>query len=415
MMTTTENLKLYLRRLITFSEPTWREWIIYFTLFTILHIPGILNFYQNDGTQNAYLKFAESILNGDFSLPEMSSYNDMIKYNGKYYLPYPPFPAFILLPLVLLFDSHNVNTVFIALLLSCLNLFLFYKIFKKIGIRWYLINWLLLGFFFGTGYWFAIFTSHHVYSFAHITATSISLLVINELLGKKRWFLVGVLIGLCFLTRQFLFLYMILAIGFLWTSSENSQVFQKWKETLKLTIGFSTFVFLYLVYNYYRFNNPFDTGYAYILYNGVLAHRVNDFGVFSYKYVPFNFYSSVFKGFNIEFEGLQMLSIKDMDLWGTSVLASSPFVVASCCAKWKKELRISAWLTIILIFTGTLFYHNNGFQQINTMRFSLDFMPVLFLLIALGANRMQGWLFKSMIIYAVLLNIISFTIHYLYQ
>ena len=104
-----------------------------------------------------------------------------------------------------------------------------------------------------------------------------------------------------------------------------------------------------------------------------------------------------------------------MDLWGTSLLAASPFLIASLKAEWPRILKISAWLTMLLILTGQLFYHNNGFHQINTSRFSLDFLPLLFVLTALGLNHLPKWLFKGMILYAVLLNIISFLIHSLYQ
>jgi hypothetical protein len=121
------------------------------------------------------------------------------------------------------------------------------------------------------------------------------------------------------------------------------------------------------------------------------------------------------KGFNIEFQGKDYLSIKDMDLWGTSLLAASPFFIASLKAEWPKTLKIASWLTIILILTGQLLYHNNGFHQINTSRFALDFLPLLFVLTACGVNHIPKWLFKGMVLYAILLNLISFIIHSIYQ
>ena len=151
------------------------------------------------------------------------------------------------------------------------------------------------------------------------------------------------------------------------------------------------------------------------MYIGVLGERVNEYGVFSVKYFLFNLYSVLIKGFNIEFDGKTYLNIRDMDLWGTSLLAASPFLIASVKAKWPKILKVSAWVTIILILTGQLFYHNNGFHQINTSRFTLDFLPLLIVLTALGAKHIPRWLFKGMIGYAIILNVISFLIHYFYQ
>ncbi|HLZ87829.1 MAG TPA: hypothetical protein VKQ52_11330, partial [Puia sp.] len=60
-------------------------------------------------------------------------------------------------------------------------------------------------------------------------------------------------------------------------------------------------------------------------------------------------------------------------------------------------------------------YHNNGFEQINTMRFSLDFLPLLFVLAVLGQKDIPAWLMKGMIGYAVFLNLLSFLIHFMYQ
>jgi len=180
-----------------------------------------------------------------------------------------------------------------------------------------------------------------------------------------------------------------------------------------LSVG--SFVILYLLYNYARFGNPLDTGYNHIIYIGVLSDRVQQYGVFSTKYLLFNLYSTLIKGFNIEFEGKTYLKIKDMDSWGTSLLSASPFLIASIKAQWPKILKYSAWVTISIIYIGQLFYHNNGYQQVNTSRFCLDFLPLLIVLVSLGISKMPLWLTKAMVTYAILLNIVSFIIHLLYQ
>src|SRR6202000_1665439 len=121
----------------------------------------------------------------------------------------------------------------------------------------------------------------------------------------------------------------------------------------------------YLVYNFLRFGNPLDPGYAYINYNGLLKERVVRYGVFSTKYFLFNCYSFFIKGFNVVFQGPGLLNVSDMDLWGTSLLSSSPFLVASLRTRWTLFPRMMAWVTILLVLLGQLFYHNNGYVQIN--------------------------------------------------
>ena len=49
------------------------------------------------------------------------------------------------------------------------------------------------------------------------------------------------------------------------------------------------------------------------------------------------------------------------------------------------------------------------------MRFSLDFLPLLFVLTILGLKDIPTWLWKGFVTYAVVLNVLSFVIHFLYQ
>jgi hypothetical protein len=338
-----------------------------------------------------------------------------VHYGNHYYLPYPPLPSVILMPFVAIFGASQVNTVAIATLISCINLYLLYKILVQLLIPQAYFNWLLLAFIFGTGYWFALFTSHHVYAFAHIISILFQFLLINEVLGKKRWWLAGIYIGCTFLTRQFTVFYALFALAYLLYSYKEPGKKLQLMPVLQLILPIGFFIIIYMAYNYLRFGNVFNTGYDYILFIGVLKERVDHFGVFNIRYFLFNLYSVLIKGFNIEFKGNTYLNIKDMDLWGTSLLAASPFLVASFKAQWPKYIKVGAWITVLIILTGQLFYHNNGLEQVNTSRFTLDFLPLLFVLTALGASSIPKWLFKGMVVYAVLLNILSFAIHFIYQ
>jgi hypothetical protein len=241
------------------------------------------------------------------------------------------------------------------------------------------------------------------------------LLIINELLGSRRWWLVGFFIGCTFLTRQFTIVYVLFAAGYMYYISRAERRGVSTKNIFGLLSPIAICAGVYLFYNYLRFGNFLDSGYRHINFIGVLKERVDHYGVFSIRYFLFNLYSTLIKGFNIEFQGNTYLNIKDMDLWGTSLLAASPFIIASVKAEWPKTLRISAWATILVILVGQLFYHNNGFEQVNSSRFTLDFLPLLIILMALGISKLPMWLAKAMICYAVLLNVVSFIIHLLYQ
>lgn len=404
-----------IKKLFLFESPTYIDWVIYFTVFVIVQIPAIINFYYNDGSHNAYIQFAESLIHGNFSLPVTADVGDLSVYNGKVFLPYPPLPGLILVPFVALFGAAHVNTVAIATVMSCFCLYFIYKTFSRLNVDKDIIPWLILAVFFGTGFWFALFTTHHVYAFAHITSFLFQLLLINEITGKRRWWLVGLFIGCSFLTRQFTIFYIFFVAGYMLYLHRTGKNKLKLTNIISLGLPICFFVALYLLYNYARFENAFDSGYTHVVFIGILKNRVQEYGIFSPRYVLYNLYCTLIKGFNIQFQGKTYLNIKDMDLWGTSLLSASPFLVASFKAHWPKLLKVSAWLTIVVILVGQLFYHNNGYEQVNTSRFTLDFLPLLIVLTSLGIGKIPPWLTKGMICYAVGLNIISFIIHLIYQ
>lgn len=380
---------------------------------------------MNDpGNSNAYAFLSKSLCRGHLFLsPSDLNYvkgtnvldnGDLIFFHNKYYLPYPPAPAILLIPFVLLTGGF-VNGVLVAVLLSCLNLVLLYKILLKNGVDEKYISWVIYGFIFGTGYWYVLLTSHHVYGFAEIVSVTGVLLLFNELFGKSRAFLMGIYLGIAFLSRQFTVLIALFVVGYFINTFLISSMEKKTRWFIRkmfffsLSLGFC--ILLYFIYNYARFGNIFDTGYKNIVFIGTLKERVDQYGVFSSHYVLYNLYSYLFKGFNIEFTGNGLLHVKDVDLYGSALFVASPFLIASFKSGWTKILRSFAWVTIGLIFIGLLFYHNNGKDQVNTCRFTLDFLPLMLILVGLGAKNIPQWLFKGMVSYSILLNIIALGVH----
>ena len=105
-----------------------------------------------------------------------------------------------------------------------------------------------------------------------------------------------------------------------------------------------------------------------------------------------------------------MLAFSGLDKFGTSLLAASPFVIAAFRAKGEKVTLFCTWAGVVLPLIHALFYHNNGYIQYNMQRFSLDFMPILIILIAKGFSNsspdLQSY-WKGMIIYSIVLNVIT--------
>jgi len=410
---------------ISFKKLTPVGWSLIFVVFFSIHIPAIRH---AQGIMNDYEVLARSICKGNFwfkesDLPfvkgtEIPDTGDLIFYQDKYYLPYPPAPAFLLIPFVLM-SKGPINCVFIAVILGFLSILLLYSIFIRLSIPPRQILWLIFGFTFGTSYWFVLLSAHHVYGFAEMVSVAAVLLALNELLGKRRSILMGLFITIAFLSRQFTIIIGVFIIGYLFNqyalTPKQKNLKTLWKKAFLFCTTVGVGVVLYCLYNYTRFQNPLDTGYSHINFLGVLKERVNQYGVFSPHYVLYNIYNYLFKGFNIDFQGKMMLQIKDVDLFGSALLVSSPFLVASFKSTWDKIPKVVAWVSIALIFTGLLFYHNNGKDQVNACRFTLDFLPLMIVLTALGIKNIPSWLFKGLVSYSVILNAIALFIHFYYH
>lgn len=400
----------YVNRLLRFENLERKDWFVFFGFFFALNLPALYNHYHRPH-ENAYVFFAESLLRGDLTLTGMHYYGDLVSFNGQYYLPYPPLPSLVLLPFVFLFGADT-NVVLISIFISFANFVLLYRILSRLRIEQPVLSWSLMAFFFGTSYWYAFFTTHSVYAFAHICSLLFQLLFLHELLGSRRAWLMGVYIGCSMLCRQFTVFYMVIPLAvivFSWDLTWKG----KFRQLTALVLPFAILAGGYLYYNFIRFGDPFDTGYGNIVYIGEAKERVEMHGVFSIKYVLFNLYTHLLKGFNIVFEGKGMLHLKDMDLWGTSLLSASPFIVFALRRNVQVPYRVWIWLSIVLIFSGILFYHNNGYHQVNAMRFTLDFLPLLMILLAAGVRMADMWIFRGMVIYSVMINAIAFIIHYL--
>lgn len=397
-------MKKFLLEVWQLKNINWKHWLFIFTLLFIVHAPLFLS--KKSSTNLAVLQ-AEAFLQSRLDIPDY--YWDASVFEGKYYVSFPPFPSIITLPFAAIF-GEGVNSLFISILLTCLSMYLFERILTKLIGNHAMKKWLFLSFFFGTGYWVTLLTSHHINGYAHVVCTAMVFLLLNELLGKQRTVLIGLYFGFAFLSRQMTLFYGFIILYYLVFNQPNKK--EGLKKLLATAATFLIICIPYFLFNYLRFHNFLETGYQYLQYESATIHaRVLQYGLFNIHYFPSNFYYMFLKGHNILFKGNDLLSLGGIDQFGTSLIMASPFVIGSLKATEKRAFLISFWVTIIFILAGILLYHNNGWMQVNTQRFSLDFLPALMILVALGHQKIPDWLFRGLVIFAIGLNCFSFVIH----
>lgn len=355
------------------------------------------------GSENLYAHQAAAFLVG--RLDVSAALQDAALFQGKTYVPFPPLPALLLVPAVALLGVEHVPVVAIALVLTGLGSYALVRTLQSLGVapRWVIIA--AVGFFFGTAYWSALRVSERVWFFAHIVAVTFGLLALHQALVQRSGVLSGLFLSCAFLSRQMTIYWApFLAIALWRAEAENAK--QQHRRLIAFIAALGVGVGAYLAFNFARFGDPFEAGYRYIPLTGHLAERVNRYGLFHPAYIPFNATYLFLQGFHLEFAPPDYLHVKGLDPFGTSLFAASPFVFAALGARWERPMIAGAWASMALIVAHTLLYHNNGMLQWNAQRFTLDFLPITTLLVALGAPYCPRFLVGTTF-YAVVLNAFS--------
>ena len=126
--------------------------------------------------------------------------------------------------------------------------------------------------------------------------------------------------------------------------------------------------------------------------------------------MPFNLAYLLFQGPHLIFGGPDNLKYLGVDAAGTALPLASPFLLAVFGAKASEKVpgRLLRMIGIVvaLILIPTLFYYNNGYQQINCQRFTLDFLPLLVVPLVLGLKRLGELPWRALVLWSVLLNAI---------
>lgn len=387
------------------KTPRSRTWLLALVLLASLTFfvwPALV---RAKGQFNLHVLQAQAWLQGRTDVPP--GMTDLSIIDGKNYVSFPPFPSLVVLPWVAAAGTQATNTVLLAIVLSGLNIALLLGICKAWQVDSAIAGWATAGFILGTAYGQAVFASGGVWNFSHVVSVTCGLLAIFLAKRTGLGVLAGLFIGLSFLTRQLTIFMAVFVAVILWQHPRLAQPRGRWLQLGLFAGAVAMCVLIYLGYNAMRFGNPFETGYAAMPLSGFLKERFDFHGLFNVRYVPFNLYYLLLAGFQLTFEPPAFLRPAGLNPFGTSILVASPFLFSAFLARGNRPLLISAWASIALIIVPQLFYYNNGWVQFNAQRFTLDFWPVLFVLIVLGAQYAPRWLWRAAIVFAIALNVVT--------
>lgn len=359
---------------------------IFFSVFLIYFIFSN----QKSAIYNHHVYLADAFLKGAVEIKNPPSWhNDVAHFKGKIYSIYAPMPAILLLPLVV-FQGLAANEALLNLFLGALGVTLFFLILKKLKFTTSFSLWLVSLYAFGTLHFFSS-VHDQTWWYAYVVVELFFLLIIYEILGKKRPFLIGLFIGAAYLTRlETIFILPLVLIILNWGKIS-------WQKTLSLLLGILPGFLTHSYYNFIRFGNIFETGYSIFVRSD--PSSVIPYGLFSLKYFPFNFKTYFLTGPEI----ISKFPYLKPSWMGMSIFLVTPALLYILKAMKKEPLIIGAWLTVILMAIPSLTYFLPGWTEFG-WKHSVMFTPLLMLLIARGMNGKLNFLGKILIILSIIVN-----------
>jgi hypothetical protein len=361
----------------------------------------LIGFAYEGGQQ--FSNLANAFLHGhlNFLSPIGGRGQDPLLYHGKVFWGEGPLPAILLMPFVALFKVFHLffyqGYIKWALLLGVL--FFIYKLARKLTFSYEDSLILAIGFVLGSVF-IGVVSVSSSWLYAQVVVTFLLFWSLYEFYYLRRWWLIGIICGLILMTRATASPIIIFYLLELWQTKSFRVMTQKYREFLKLGLPFGIAVILVCLYNYGRFGSPFNGGYQYqLLFSDSAVSR--SYGVFSLVHIPTNFYAA--------FLSTPLTVVKNSSSWllrfpyiqnnpyGMSMFITSPYLLYLFTQKWKaydKQARNLIIATLISCIWVLSFY-GIGKQQFG-YRYSLDFLPGLFMLFMLIYRKNHDFLSQGM-------------------
>jgi hypothetical protein len=346
-----------------------------------------------------------------------------------YFVSFPWFPAVLMLPFVAIFGMKFNDVIFTACI-GALNPVLVFFVLRRLTAlklsRRKLSEdlWLVACFAFGTVHFYSSVLGQVWYT-AHIVGVMLTCLYVLAALEGRHPILAGLCLGLGFVTRTPIPFIFPLALGEIlrrnlkpagadamnpggdachrpplipWIRSYLPRI--GWSPTIRQLTLFAlpmlAIAAAACIVNYLRFDSPLEFGHYYL--NVRWSERIQRWGLFNFHFLARN--------------AAVMLTLLPR------IMTRSPYVKVSWHGLgiffttplfgyliWpRKRSPIQPWLylSILLPMILHLFYQNSGWVQFG-YRFSLDYMILLFCLLAVGGRKL-GIFAKLLIIFGVVVN-----------
>jgi hypothetical protein len=359
-----------------------------------------------------FFYLADAFIHGRTWLEFRPGPYDVIQGGSRYFVPFAPFPAIALMPLVAITGAVTADQLEsgIDAILGGGAVWLCWVLLGRIGVARLVDRfWLVVLFAFSTPLWWVTLRGG-VWHTGQIIATILTLGCLIELWGRRRPVIVGLLAGAAFLTRAPLAFavpfYLLLVDP--WLAEERPAepglraAIRRWpvRRWALLAAGILPSIGFFFWYNAARFGSPLESGYALAALPAWLEAERRQ-GLFSLAHVPMN----------IDYLFLHLPSVipdppfLKPDGLGLSVFLTSPGLALAAFADWRSPRARLLLGTAVAVLVPTLLYYGGGWLQYG-YRYFLDSVPFLVALAGLAVARSGrlSWWWRGAIAFGVLVN-----------
>ncbi len=322
---------------------------------------------------------------------------DWARVGDRFYVSFPPFPAVVMLPFVAL-HGYQFNDTSFTVFFGALNILLFFLLLERLSRsgdsprsrKENLFLALMMGF--GTVHFWACLRGE-VWFTAQTMGVTLTCLYLLFAHQARRPFLAGLMLACASLTRTplaFAFVFFLFELLFPDGRFDRDVLGVRRRETLKKGLLFAApllvFAAVMMWLNWTRFGSPLEFGHSHLWNNRVNAW-VDNFGLFHPHYLQQNLKAA--------FLALPTFSARPLNIGfdghGMSIFLTTPLFLLLLWPRRRARLSRALWASVVVVALPALFYQNDGYFQFG-YRFSLDWTPFLFLLLAIGARKMD-WKF----------------------
>lgn len=351
-----------------------------FFLFATFAIICIIYFLSSPGHTpfDYFTRLSRAFLQGKYYLTENPSWLSELIPAGvnRFFVVYPPMPAVLSMPFVLIFGK-SFHQEYLAILLGSAIPVIYLSIAKKINKNKLFHFWSVLFVAFGNILWYLSSVGSSWY-LGQVSAAFFLSLTLLETLGKKRVFLVGLFLGAAYMSRIHIILTVPLFV-FLLTANKKDL----FKNLFIISLGILPFFVFNSTYNFIRFQTILDK--SYVLIPGLYAEPWYQKGLFHISYIPDHL--------KVIFLSLPKIISRFpyiIPSWGgLAIWITTPAFIFALFNSLKEKAVQTYWVSVGLISLVIFSHGGTGFTQFG-YRFAVDFYPFLFLLTIMGVSKMKS-------------------------